>query len=136
MIKKIVVKTKGHTDFINITPDVEKIVSTSQVKEGIVLLFAKGSTCALTTMEWEEGIKKDIRSVLNKIIPDDFDWEHHKKWGDHNGSAHIRSALVGTSLTIPVENGILTLGNWQQIVLIDFDEREREREIIIKIIPD
>lgn len=136
MVERFFVKTKGHTDFVNLTSKIGEIVSHSQIKEGIVLIFVKSSTCALTTMEWEEGIKKDIKSVLEKVIPEGFDWEHHKKWGDHNGSAHIRSALIGTDLAIPVENGELILGTWQQIVLIDFDEREREREIVVKIIPE
>ena len=133
MVERFFVKTKGHTDFLNLTPEVEKIVSQSQIEEGVALIFIKGSTCALTTMEWEEGIKKDIKSVLEKIIPENFNWEHHEKWGDHNGSAHIRSAMIGTDLIVPVEEGKLTLGTWQQIVLIDFDEREREREIIVRI---
>jgi len=134
MFEKIYLKTQGHTDFLNITEEVQDIVSKAQCQEGIIFLFAKGSTCALTTMEWEEGIKKDVKSVLEKIAPEDFDWQHHKKWGDHNGAAHIRSALMGPDLFIPFEKGKLTLGAWQSVVFIDFDEKPREREIEVKII--
>ena len=134
MLGKFNVKTQGHNDYVKLTEKVREVVENSGCREGLVLVFAKGSTCALTTMEWEEGIKKDIKEVLERVAPEDFNWQHHKKWGDHNGGAHIKSALIGTDLTIPVENGDLVLGSWQDIVLIDFDEKPREREVVARII--
>lgn len=133
MIKSFFVQTKGHYDFINLTDKVEEIVKSSGVKEGSVLVFCAGSTVAVTTMEFEEGVKKDIRSVLEKIAPEDFDWEHHKKWGDHNGASHIKSALIGVSFVGPVKDSRVLLGAWQSIVLIDFDEKPRQREIIVEV---
>ena len=129
------VKTKGHCDFVDITEKVRECVKAQGIKEGICLIFVAGSTVAITTMEYEEGVKKDISSVLEKYIPENYPWKHHLKWGDRNGAAHIRSALIKPSLVVPVEEGDLVLGTWQQIVLIDFDEREREREVIVKTVP-
>jgi len=129
------VKTRGHCDFIDITERVRECLKMQKAREGICLVFVAGSTVAVTTMEYEEGIKKDIRSVLEKYIPENYCWKHHLKWGDKNGAAHIRSAFIKPSLVVPIEKGELVLGTWQQIVLIDFDEREREREVVVKIIP-
>ncbi len=128
------IQTKGHYDFIDITQRVKDIVKQSGVKQGMALVFVKGSTVALTTMEYEKGIIEDLKNVFEKIAPEEGDYQHHLKWGDHNGAAHIKSAILKTSLTIPIEEGRLYLGTWQQIVLIDFDERPREREILVKII--
>ncbi len=133
---KLEIKTKGHYDFIDITDKVRLLVEKSDIKDGAVLVFVPGSTASVTTMEYEEGIKKDLIKVFENIAPENADYEHHKKWGDRNGAAHIKSALMRTSLTVPVENGKLSLGTWQQIVLIDFDEKEREREITIKIVKE
>jgi len=130
---KFKISTKGHYDFIDITSRVEEIVQSSSVKDGIVLVFVKGSTAALTIMEYEQGITEDIKEVLEKIAPENADYKHHLKWGDRNGAAHIKAALIGPDLTIPLEQGKLQLGTWQQIVLIDFDEKPREREIIVKV---
>ncbi|MCK4454211.1 secondary thiamine-phosphate synthase enzyme YjbQ [Candidatus Parcubacteria bacterium] len=130
----ISVQTKGHYDFIDITKKVEKIVIDSKIKEGIALVFVKGSTAAMTTMEYESGLIGDLKNVFEKLAPEKADYQHHLRWGDHNGAAHIKSAIIGTDLAIPIENGKLILGQWQQIVLIDFDERPRQREIIVKVI--
>ncbi len=126
------VKTKGHTDIIDITADVESAVVEEKIKNGAVLVFVVGSTAAITTMEYEAGVKQDFKNMLESIAPEGFDYEHHKKWGDQNGAAHLRSALVGTHFIAPVEDGALVLGSWQQIVLIDFDEKPRQREVIVK----
>jgi secondary thiamine-phosphate synthase enzyme len=130
----ITVKTCGHTDIIDITTEVQQCVNESGIENGIVNLFVSGSTAALTTMEYEEGILEDFRRMLEKFAPEDFDYEHHKRWGDCNGAAHLRSALIGTDVSIPIENGKLALGTWQQIVLIDFDEKPRTRKIHIHFI--
>jgi secondary thiamine-phosphate synthase enzyme len=128
------ISTKGHYDFIDITEKVEEIIEKSKVKDGIAFVFIKGSTAAITTMEYESGLIEDLKDIFEKIAPEDFDYKHHQRWGDHNGAAHIKSAVIGTDLAVPIENGRLYLGTWQQIVVIDFDERPRQREIMVKII--
>ena len=131
---KFSIATKGFTDIIDITPDVEKIVEKSKIKDGIFLISSPGSTCGITTIEYEPGLVEDLKRILDKIIPATKDYEHCKKWGDCNGYAHIRSALINPFLALPLENGRLSLGAWQQIVFLDFDNRPREREITVKII--
>ncbi len=131
---KFAVKTKGHADFVNITGQVVSAVTTSGIKEGAAVVFVRGSTAALTTMEYEEGLIEDMRETLEKLAPEGADYRHHQRWGDRNGAAHIKSALIGTTLAIPIEDASLALGTWQQIVLIDFDERPRTREIVIRIL--
>ncbi len=133
---KFQIKTKGHYDFIDITAHVEKAVKESGVKDGVAVVFVAHATAALTIMEYEEGIMQDIKEVLEKLAPENADYKHHEKWHDHNGAAHIKSALTGTDLAIPVENGKLQLGKWQQVTLIDFDEKPRIRDIIVKVIKD
>ena len=128
------VDTKGHTDLVNITDQVALAVGRSGTKEGAAVVFVRGSTAALTTMEYEEGLIADIREAHEKLAPEDADYKHHQRWGDRNGAAHIKSALIGADLTIPIEHGKLALGTWQQIVLIDFDERPRKREVVVKIL--
>ncbi len=131
---KFKVSTKGFTDIIDITNEVFDIVRKSKIKDGICLISSPGSTCGITTMEYESGLIEDLKKVLEKIAPMSKDYEHCKKWGDCNGYAHIRSALVKPFLTVPIEDGKLVLGTWQQIVFIDFDNRPREREIMVKIV--
>jgi len=131
---KFTLSTKGFTDVIDITSRVAEIVKKSKVRDGICLVFVAHSTCALTTIEYEEGAIKDLKRALEIVAPMNENYEHCKKWGDCNGYAHIRAALMKPSLAIPIEDGKLLLGNWQQITLIDFDNRPREREIIVKVI--
>ena len=127
------ISTKGFTDIINITPQVSDFIKKSSIEEGICLISCPGSTCGITTIEYESGLIEDLKRILEKIIPISEDYEHCKKWGDCNGYAHIRSALLRPFLTVAVEKGELVLGTWQQIAFIDFDNRPREREILIKI---
>jgi len=131
---KFTVKTKGHTDIIDITEKVTEVVRASGIDDGLAVIFIAGSTAAITAMEYEAGVVKDLRVVLEKIAPAGADYEHHKRWGDHNGDAHIKSAIIGPSFTVPVKNSQLVLGSWQQIVLIDFDERPRQREVMVKVV--
>jgi secondary thiamine-phosphate synthase enzyme len=131
---RFTVPTKGHTDFVNITEEAKRCVRESGVQEGVAVIFVEGSTVALTTMEDEEGIKEDLQSMLEKVAPENFDYEHHKRWGDRNGAAHIRSALIGTSTVVPIEERALKLGTWQDIFLIDFDEKPRTREVHVTCI--
>jgi len=126
--------TKGHYDFIDITERVEEIVEKSGVEDGLVLVFCKGSTSAITLMEYEEGLIEDLKEAFERIAPEFGDYKHHLRWGDRNGAAHIKSAMIKPSLVVPLEEGKLWLGTWQQIVLIDFDERPRQREVIVKIL--
>jgi secondary thiamine-phosphate synthase enzyme len=131
---KFTISTKGFNDIINITDRASKIVRESKIKEGICLVFVAHSTCAITIIEYEEGIIKDLKRALEIIAPMNDNYEHCKKWGDCNGYAHIREALMKPCLSVPIEDGQLALGQWQQLVLVDFDNRPREREIIVKVV--
>ena len=128
------INTKGFTDIIDITPKVSEIIEGSEIRDGICSISCPGSTCAFTTIEFEEGAINDLKRVLDDIAPMSTDYEHCKKWGDCNGYAHIRSALMKPFLTVPVENGKLVLGTWQQIVFLDFDNKSRKREITVKVL--
>jgi len=128
------IKTKGFNDIIDITNKISEIVRKSKIKDGICLISCPGSTCGITTLEYESGLIEDLKKVLEKIAPMNSDYEHCKKWGDCNGFSHVRSALLKPFLTVPIEDGKLVLGTWQQVVFIDFDNRPREREILVKII--
>lgn len=134
MLKEFKVQTKGHTDIIDITDKVAEAVRATGVIEGVALVFAAHSTVAITTIEYEPGVVSDLKRILEEIAPEEADYEHHQRWGDHNGAAHIKSAILGTDFLVPVADGELVLGTWQQIILIDFDERPRERRILVKII--
>ena len=131
--KSITVKSAGHTDVIDITGKVSEIVSGSKMKNGSVLVFVSGSTASVSTIEYEPNLVKDIKRHLEKIAPYGPDYEHHKTWGDDNGPAHVRSTIMGPSVTVPVEDGKLILGTWQQIVVLDFDTRPRSREVVIQL---
>lgn len=131
---KFSIKTRGVNDIVNITSQVSEIVKKSKIKDGICLISSVGSTCGITTIEYELGLIEDLKKVLERIAPMSEDYEHCKKWGDCNGYAHIRSALFKPFLVVSIEDGRLLLGTWQQIVFLDFDNRPREREIMVKII--
>jgi len=131
----LIIQTKGFADFINITKLVEREVSKSQVKNGLVVLFIKNTTAGLLLLEDEEGHLIDLKKTFEKIAPSDNTYKHNEKWQDENGDAHIKSAFLKQNLIIPLQEGKLDLGNWQNIFLIDFDNKPREREIVIKIVP-
>lgn len=131
---KFSLSTKGFNDIIDVTDKVAQIIEKSKIKDGICLISCPGSTCGITTIEYESGLIEDLKKVLEKIAPMSKDYEHCKKWGDCNGYAHIRSALLKPFLAVPIEEGKLLLGTWQQIAFIDFDNRPRNREISVKII--
>jgi len=133
-MQKFEISTKGFTDIIDITSQIEKTVEKSKVKDGICLISSPGSTCGITTIEYEPGLIEDLKRILDKIIPMNQNYEHCKKWGDCNGYAHVRSALINPFLAVSIENGRLALGTWQQIVFLDFDNRARDRDIMVKII--
>jgi secondary thiamine-phosphate synthase enzyme len=126
------ISTKGNSDIIDITPQVSSLLSKHKLKDGHVTVFVSGSTAAVTTTEYEPGLIKDIPAAMERIAPQGIRYHHDDTWHDGNGHSHVRSAVVGPSLTVPFANGELLLGTWQQIVLIDFDTRPRKREIIIQ----
>lgn len=133
-MEKFSLSTKGHNDIINITGEVEKIVGRFSIDEGIALISCPGSTCGITTIEYEEGVIQDLKDALERIAPVSSDYLHCQKWGDCNGYAHIRSALIKPFLAIPIKDRKPFLGTWQQIVFIDFDNRPRKRDVYVIII--
>jgi len=128
------VSTKGNCDIRNIHEQVEQIVRASGIRTGIVNVSAKGSTVGITTLEYEPGCVADLQRALDKIAPPGLDYAHHLRWGDNNGHAHLRSALLGTARSFPVCDGKVYTGTWQQIVLCDFDDRPREREVTVTVV--
>ncbi len=128
-------KTKPYCDVIDITQNVQKAVSKSGIKDGIVNVHIGGSTSGISTTEYEPGlVKNDIEEFLESIIPYKSDYKHHRTWGDHNGAGHLRSFLIKTSQTFPFSNGTLLLGTWQQIIALELDEKPRTRVIYCQII--
>ena len=128
------IKTRGFNDVIDITDRVSEIVGKSKIEDGICLISCPGSTVGLTTIEAEPNLVEDFKEFLEKIVPSNRSYRHDETWGDKNAPSHIRSALIKPFLAVPIESGKLILGTWQQVVLIDFDNRSREREIIVKTI--
>jgi len=127
-------QTKGFTDIINITNDVHHFISKNDCKEGQLLIFIDGSTAAISTIEYEPGLLQDLPELLESIIPMDKRYHHDDTWHDGNGYAHLRSTLIGTSITVPVIGGRVVLGTWQQIILIDFDNGPRNRSVILQFV--
>lgn len=126
-------QTKGETDLIDITQMLESSVKNSGISSGIVTVFVPGSTAGVTTIEYEIGALKDFQRAIERIVPKDIHYDHDARWGDGNGYSHIRAALLGASLTVPFSSSRLLLGTWQQIVLVDFDNRPRKRELTLQI---
>lgn len=129
-----VIETKGFTDVLDITPQVERAVSASGVQSGIVLAFTPGSTAGLTTIEYEPGAVSDLKDAIARIAPEGIAYAHDARWGDGNGFSHVRAALLGPSLSLPVRGGALVTGTWQQIVLVDFDNRPRSRRVEVQVL--
>ncbi len=127
-------QTEGDGDTIDLTSGLARSIAASGLKNGVATLFIGGSTAGITTIEFESGVIDDIKEVLETLAPSGRDWQHHQCWGDHNGHSHIRSALVGPSLSVPFVNGKLVLGMWQQVVLLDFDECPRSREVVVQLL--
>jgi secondary thiamine-phosphate synthase enzyme len=125
-------KTTGDDDMVDITEDVAGVITKSNLKKGIVTIFVVGSTVAITTIEYERGLKRDYTRMLARVDPSDIECEHQKIWHDNNGHSHVRASLIGPSLTVPFLDGSLNMGTWQQLVL-EMDTRGRDREIILQI---
>jgi len=130
---QIFMNTTAKTDILDITSKVEAEVFKSKVLSGAVTLFVPGSTGALTTIEFESGVVNDLKKAIERMAPEGMFYEHNERWGDGNGYSHVRAAIFGASLHIPIVEGALTLGTWQQIVLLDFDNRPRKRRIEVQI---
>jgi len=132
--REITLQSRGDCDIIDITPQVAASVSKSGINSGIVTLFIVGSTAGITTIEYEPNLASDFRAMWDRIIPQNIPYEHNRTWGDGNGHSHVRASALGASLTIPFVNKKLTLGTWQQIVLVDFDNRPRARKVVIQLL--
>jgi len=128
------VESRGFSDVHDLTPRVAEIVRESALESGVVTVFVPGSTAAVTTVEYEEGVIGDLKGAIERLVPRNIHYDHDRRWGDGNGFAHVRASLLGPSLTVPVSGGEMQLGTWQQIVLIDFDNRPRSREVLVQLL--
>ena len=131
--RKIGIRTKGDSDLIDITAQVEREVLDSGINTGTVTLFINGSTAGISTIEYESGLVSDFPSMWDRIVPRNITYQHDRRWGDGNGHSHVRASLLGPSLVVPFTDRILHLGTWQQIIVADFDNRPRSREIVVQI---
>ncbi len=131
--RKISLQSKGHCDIIDITPQVEQQLAEAEVNSGTVTLFVTGSTAGISTIEYESGLISDFQSMWERNVPKNIPYNHDRRWGDGNGYSHVRASLLGASLVVPFNNKRLTLGTWQQIVVVDFDNRPRSRQILLQI---
>lgn len=129
-------RTSAKDEVIDLTGKVQDIVSKSGIDNGLACIFVAGSTAAVTTVEFEPGLVKDLKEAMDRLYPRGIDYEHHRRWGDGNGHSHVRAALVGPSLTVPIVDGRLLLGTWQQIVFLEFDNKPRSREVAVQIVGD
>jgi secondary thiamine-phosphate synthase enzyme len=131
--RDVKVSTRGHTDTHDLTPALREAIGASGVREGQALVFVPGSTAGITTIEFEPGLRRDLPEMFERLAPEAADYHHHATWGDDNGAAHLRAALVGPSVVVPVGGGEPLLGTWQQVVLVDFDTRPRTRTVWIQV---
>jgi secondary thiamine-phosphate synthase enzyme len=132
--KRISLDMEAETGILDITGQLNEAVRESGARNGVVIAFIVGSTGALTTMEYEPGLMKDIPRALEVIAPSGIPYEHHKTWGDDNGKSHVRSALIGCSLSVPFVEGLLVLGTWQQAVALNLDTSARKREVVLQVL--
>jgi len=132
--ERITLATRGSGDLINITEKLALLLEGSELKKGNITVFVVGSTAGITTFEYEPGLIKDMKEMYERLAPSNKHYHHDDTWGDANGFSHIRATLTGPGLSIPFENGKLSLGTWQQVVLAEFDNRPRKREIVVQII--
>ena len=131
--EEIALKTKGETQVLDLTDGLRAAVRNSGVREGAAHLFVPGSTAGITTIELEPGCIADLKAAFERMAPRDGHYDHNARWGDGNGFSHVRAALLGPSLTVPVGGGAPLLGTWQQVVLVDFDNRGRDRKVIVTV---
>jgi secondary thiamine-phosphate synthase enzyme len=131
--KRLSLESKGHDDVVDLTNEVAGVIASTKLKNGLVTVFVVGSTASVTTLEYEPGLIQDIKEVGERLAPVGKNYAHDDTWHDGNGHSHLRAAMIGPSLTIPVENGKMTLGTWQQIVVIDHDNRPRSRKVVVQV---
>lgn len=131
--RRLQLRSKGHCDIIDITQQLAAELAQAGLREGLVTLFVVGSTAGLTTIEYEPGLLEDFHALWQRLAPENIPYSHDRRWGDGNGYSHVRASLLGPSLAIPFSEGRLTLGTWQQVVLVDFDNRPRSREVVIQM---
>ncbi|HHE41237.1 MAG TPA: YjbQ family protein [Dehalococcoidia bacterium] len=131
---ELVVQTKGDGDMVDLTAQVNNHVGSSGIRSGLVTVFVVGSTAGVTTIEYEAGLVSDLNRTMEKLAPSGVAYEHDRRWGDGNGHSHVRASVLGPSLTVPLVNGRLVLGTWQQVVLVDFDTRPRTRRIVVQVL--
>jgi secondary thiamine-phosphate synthase enzyme len=132
--KIITISSNGENDMIDITRQADDAIKSSNLQDGVIVIFVSGSTAGITTIEYEPGLKKDFPRMLSRLAPNDIEYEHDNKWHDGNGHSHVRASLIGPSLTVPFRNKRLMLGVWQQIVVLELDIRDRERNIVLQMI--
>jgi secondary thiamine-phosphate synthase enzyme len=131
---RVHMSTQGNTEMRDLSTEVQRVITDSGVHAGIATLFTPSSTSALTTIEFEPGALDDLRRALDEIAPPGRDYRHNLRWDDGNGHAHLRAALLGPSLSVPIVDGQLALGTWQQVLFIEFDVRPRQREIVVQVV--
>ena len=133
LFKDFSIETKGENDMVDITDNLDKLLNQAKINNGLLTIFVPGSTAALTTIEYEPGLKIDFTSTLKRLVPKNITYEHDKTWHDGNGHSHVKASIIGPSLTIPFKDGKLTLGTWQQVVLIEMDTNSRSRRLVIQM---
>ncbi len=132
--KSFTISTQGDCDILDITPDVSRELGQADISSGTATVFVAGSTCAVTTIEYESGVLSDLKDAFERMAPEAMHYAHNARWGDGNGHSHVRASVLGPSLTVPFSESSPLLGTWQQIVLVDFDNRPRTRRVIVQII--
>ena len=132
--KSFTISTQGSCDILDITPDVSRELAQTDISSGTATVFVAGSTCAVTTIEYESGVLSDLKDAFERMAPEAMHYAHNARWGDGNGHSHVRASVLGPSLTVPFSEDGPLLGTWQQIVLVDFDNRPRTRRVIVQII--
>jgi secondary thiamine-phosphate synthase enzyme len=130
------IPTNGNCDIVDLTSDIENIILQSGIIDGLVTIFTPSSTSGITTIEYESGCLADLQRLFEQIVPVNQHYAHNARWGDGNGHSHVRAALLGASFSVPVIKQRMTLGTWQQVILVDFDNRPRQREIVVQIMSD
>ena len=132
--KTIRIQTKGNCDMIDITTQIAKEINNSSINDGIATIFVSGSTAGISTIEYEDGLANDFKNMWERNIPQNISYQHDRRWGDGNGFSHVRASLLGPSLVVPFNDKKLALGTWQQIIVVDFDNHPRNREIILQLL--
>lgn len=132
--KRLIFDTKGDTDIVNLSPLIEEEINQMEISDGMISIFEPGATGAVTTIEYEPGLIEDFKNLMNRLVPQEEVYNHDKRWGDGNGHSHLRASLLGPGLTVPVANGQIQLGTWQQVVFVDFDNKRRHRTLLLTII--